>query len=152
MSIAKELRRAFNEWFGSFEPQLFVTHNFGFRVSPETGQRALIRFYNRMQSQVHGRDWHRRDADQPMVAIGVWEHLNSNPHCHLLVSASDDERAWLLGEGRSSWLWLQPRGQFDIDRIETPRRAISYVTKEIYKPDSQDQLFIYQAPLSHSPS
>jgi hypothetical protein len=35
MNIAKELRRAFKEWFGSFEPQLFVTHNFGYRVSSE---------------------------------------------------------------------------------------------------------------------
>jgi len=44
-------------------------------------------------------------------------------------------------------VWLQPRGQFHISEIEAPRRVISYITKEIYKPDSQDQLFIYQAPL-----
>jgi hypothetical protein len=47
-----------------------------------------------------------------------------------------------------SWLWLQPRGQFDVSEIEAPRKVISYITKEIYEPDSQDQLFIYQAPLS----
>jgi hypothetical protein len=37
-------------------PHLYVTHNFGFCVSPETGERSLKRFYNRLQSQVHGRN------------------------------------------------------------------------------------------------
>jgi hypothetical protein len=146
MIIAKDLREAVNNWFGSLEPQLFVTHNFGFCVSPETGERSLRRFYNRLQSRVHGRNWNRRDTDQPMIAVGVWEHLDSNPHCHVLISSSDDESAWLFGEGNKSWLWLQPRGQFDIREIEAPRKAISYITKEIYTPDSQDQLFVYKAP------
>ena len=66
-----------------------------------------------------------------MIAVGVWEHLDSNPHCHVLISASDAESAWLLGEGNKSWLWLQPRGQFYIREIEAPRKVISYITKEI---------------------
>ena len=110
MITASDLRRAVRNWFGSLEPQLYVTHNFGYRVSPETGQRALIRFYNRMQRQVHGRNWNRRHASQPMIAVGVWEHLDSNPHCHALISGSDVESSWLLGEGSECWLWLQPRG------------------------------------------
>ncbi|MGA3341597.1 MAG: hypothetical protein ABSD11_13455 [Methylocella sp.] len=150
MIIAKDLRREVKNWFGSLEPQLFVTHNFGFLISPETGERSLKRFYNRLQSQVHGQNWNRRDTDQPMVAVGFWEHLDSNPHCHVLVSASDAESARLFEEGNKSWLWLQPRGQFDIREIEAPRKAISYITKEIYKPDSQDQLFVYKAPPSNS--
>ena len=150
MIIANELRREVKKWFGSLEPQLFVTHNFGFPVSPETRERSMRRFYNRLQSQVHGRNWNRRHTDQPMIAVGVWERLNSNPHCHVLISASDDESAWLFGEGNKSWLWLQPRGQFDISEIEAPRKVISYITKEIYKSDSQDQLFVYKAPLSNS--
>ena len=148
MIIAKDLRRAVQNWLGSLEPQLFATHNFGFLVSPATRERSMRRFYNRLQSQVHGRNWNLCDTDQPMVVVGVWEHLDSNPHCHVLISASDDESAWLWGQGNKSWLWLQPRGQFDISEIESPRRVISYITKEIYEPDSQDQLFVYKAPLS----
>ena len=41
MIIAKDLRPAIKIWFGSLEPQLFVTHNFGFCVSPETGGLAI---------------------------------------------------------------------------------------------------------------
>ena len=48
MIIDKNLRRAVKKWFGSLEPQLFVTHNFGFRVSPETRERSMRRFYNRL--------------------------------------------------------------------------------------------------------
>ena len=81
-----------------------------------------------------------------MVAVGVWEHLDLNPHCHVLVSASDDEYAWLLKEGNEAWLHLQPRGQFDISKIESPPKVISYITKEIYTPDLLDQLFLYSAP------
>jgi hypothetical protein len=152
MISAQGLRRAVKNWFGSLEPQLYVTHNFGYRVSPETGERSLRRFYNRMQRQVHGRNWSRRYDDAPMVAVGFWEHLDSNPHCHVLVAGADREYSWLLHEGSESWLWAQPRGQLEVVRILQPRAAISYITKELYKPDSQDQLFIYQAPLSNSPA
>ena len=85
----------------------------------------------------------RRDS---VAAVGFWDHLDSNPHCHVLISASDAESAWLLEEGNKSWLWLQPRGQFDIGAIEAPRKVISYITKEIYQLNSQDQLFVYSAP------
>ena len=79
MIIDKDLRRAVKKWFGSLEPQLYVTHNFGFCVSPETRERSMRRFYNRLQSQVHGRNWNRRDTDQPMIAVGVWETGSSGP-------------------------------------------------------------------------
>jgi hypothetical protein len=95
-----------------------------------------------------GETWNKRHTNQPMVAVGVWEHVATNPHCHVLVAASDDERSWLLGQGNNGWLWLQPRGQFEIGEIESLPRVISYITKELYTQDSQDQLFIYLAPPS----
>jgi hypothetical protein len=57
--------------------------------------------------------------------------VDSNPHCHVLIAASDDESSWLLGEGNDSWLWLQPRGQFEIGEIESLPRVIPYITKEL---------------------
>jgi hypothetical protein len=142
------LRRSLKDWFESLEPNLYVTHNFGFRVAPESRDKSLKLFYNRMQSRVHGRNWNRRETDHPTVAVGVWEHLDSNPHCHLLIAASDDERSWLLEQGNKGWLWLQPRGQFEIGEIEFLPRVISYITKELHTQDSQDRLFIYKAPPS----
>ena len=150
MIIAKDLRREVKNWFGSLEPHLFVTHNFGFCVSPETGERSMRRFYNRLQSRC------TVGTGTGVIPTSRWSQSASgstsisNPHCHVLISASDAESAWLFEEGNKSWLWLQPRGEFDIGEIEAPRKAISYITKEIYKPDSQDQLFVYKAPPSNS--
>ena len=42
MIIANDLRRAVRKWFGSLEPQLFITHNFGYPVAPETRERSLV--------------------------------------------------------------------------------------------------------------
>jgi hypothetical protein len=144
------LRLSLMEWFESLEPNLYVTHNFGYRVSAETGEKSLTRFYNWVQSHVYGRNWNKRHTNQPMVAVGVWEHVGTNPHCHVLVAASEEESSWLLGQGNNGWLALQPRGQFDIDEIESLPRVISYITKEIYTHDSQDRLFVYKAPPSKS--
>jgi hypothetical protein len=150
MITAKALRPSLVKWIEALEPNLYVTHNFGFRVSPETGQKSLTRFYNWVQSHVHGRNWNKRYTDQPMVAVGFWEHLDSNPHCHVLVAASDDERSWLLEQGNNGWLTLQLRGQFHIGEIQSLPKVISYITKELYTQDSQDQLFVYKAPPSNS--
>lgn len=123
---------------------------FWVRVAPETRDKSLKRFYNRLERRVYGRNWNKRETDQPMVAVGVWEHIDTNPHCHVLVAASDDERSWLLGQGNNGWLWLQPRGQFEMGEIESLPRVISYITKELHTQDSQDRLFIYKAPPSNS--
>ena len=61
-------------------------------------------------------------------------HLRSNPHCHVLISASEKESAWLLGEGNKGWLSQQPRGQLDISEIEALQKVTSCITKEIYSP------------------
>jgi len=114
----------------------------------ETGERALKDFYNRLQRRVHGRNWNRRVIDHPMIAVGVWEHLDSNPHCHVVLVASKKETAWLFDEGTDWWLELQKRGQLDFSKIESREKVISYITKEITKPDSQERMFVYKAPLT----
>jgi hypothetical protein len=72
----------------------------------------------------------------------------SNPHCHVVVAASDLEWRWLLNNGKHRWLEQQKRGQLDFSKIESREKVISYITKEITKPDSQERMFVYKAPLS----
>jgi hypothetical protein len=38
----------------------------------------------------------------------------------------------------------------DYSKIESRERVISYATKEISKPDSQERMFVYKAPLSRA--
>ena len=148
MITAKILRHVLKLWFGSTKPNLFVTHNFGSRVTMETGVRSLTRFYHRLQRQVHGRNWNKRLTDNPMIVAGVWEHLDSNPHCHVVIAGSDQEKAWLFEQGNDYWLELEPRGQLEFSKIESRPKANSYITNEIYVPNSQDKVFVYKAPPS----
>ena len=62
MISRKGLRRSLKDWFGSLEPNLYLTHNFGFRAAAETRDKSLKRFYNRMQRRVHGRNWNKRET------------------------------------------------------------------------------------------
>jgi hypothetical protein len=53
-----------------------------------------------------------------------------------------------LNNGKECWLKMQKRGQLDFSKIESRERVISYITKEVSKPDSQERMFVYKAPLS----
>jgi hypothetical protein len=53
-----------------------------------------------------------------------------------------------LNYGKHRWLEQQKRGQLDFSKIESREKVISYITKEITKPDSQERMFVYKAPLS----
>ena len=140
-------RDALIDWIYEIDPNLYLTHNFGYRASFETREKSLKEFYNRAQRQVYGRNWHKRHTDEPMVAIGIWEHLESNVHCHVLVSASSKETTWLKANGADLWRALQPRGQLDISgKIASISKVARYNTKELYAPDSLDQMFLYNAP------
>ncbi len=145
MTVSKTLVR---EWLATFEPNLFQTFNFGYKVSPEVGGSSIIRFFNRLQRCVHGRNWSKRKTEQPMLVIGFWEHLDSNPHCHVIIRATKEEWRWLLNKGNAFWLEQQKRGQLHFEKIESPEKVISYITKEFAKPDSQERMIVYKAPLN----
>ncbi|CAJ0882901.1 hypothetical protein AMST5_03380 [freshwater sediment metagenome] len=134
-------------WLASFKPNVFVTFNFGYPVSIEVGGSSVLRFFNRAQRGVHGRNWNERKTDRYMIGIGFWEHVDSNPHLHVVAKMSKEERAWLRMNGEDAWVEKQKRGQLDFSKIESRERVISYITKEFSGPDSQERMFAYKAPL-----
>jgi hypothetical protein len=140
----------YRDWLASIDPNVYPTFNFGYPVSIEVGQGSLVHFFNRLQRGVHGRAWHKRNTDQPMIALGFWEHPERNQHVHMVVAASDQEWRWLLNYGKGSWLEQQKRGQLNFSKIESREKVISYITKGIGKPDSQERMFVYKAPLSRA--
>jgi len=150
MITRNALVREYRDFFASINPNVYPTFNFGYPVSIEVGQGALVHFFNCLQRGVHGRAWHKRITDQPTIALGFWEHPDSNPHCHVVVAASNQEWRWLLNYGNDCWLEQQKRGQLDFSKIDSREKVISYITKEIGKPDSQERLFVYKAPLSNA--
>jgi hypothetical protein len=109
----------YRDFLASINPSVHPTFNFGYPVSIEVGQGSLVHFFNRLQRGVHGRGWYKRNTDQPMIALGFWEHPDSNPHCHVVVAASELEWKGLLNNGKDCWLEQQKRGQLDFSKIES---------------------------------
>jgi hypothetical protein len=63
---------------------------------------------------------------------------------------SKKEWRWLLNNAEDFWLDIQKRGQLEYSKIVSLKKVISYITKEIGGPDSQERLFTYKAPLDKS--
>lgn len=145
------LMSEYRDWFASLEPNEFITFNFGYPVSPEVGGGSIRHFFNCLQGGVHGRNWSKRKTKRSMIVVGFWEHIDSNPHLHAVAKMSKKERRWLYNGGDECWLQTQSRGQLDFSKIESRKKVISYVTKEIGGPDSQERLFAYKAPLDGRP-
>ena len=138
----------YRDFLASINPNVYPTFNFGYPVSIEVGQGSLVHFLIASKGECMAANWHKRNTDQPMIALGFWEHPDTNPHCHVVVAASDQEWRWLLNYGKDCWLEQQKRGQLDFSKIESREKVISYITKEISKPDSQERMFVYKAPPS----
>jgi hypothetical protein len=138
------------DWLASLKPNVFLTFNFGYLISPEVGGDSVIRLFNRLQRGVHGRNWSTRKTERYMIAVGFWEHVDSNPHVHVVGRMSKDERAWLRDNGENAWLERQRRGQLDFSKIVSREKVISYITKDFSGPDSQQRMFTYKAPLNES--
>jgi hypothetical protein len=150
MLTRNELLAVYRTWFGSLKPNVFLTFNFGYPVSPEIGGGSIRHFFNCLQRAVHGRNWGSRQTDRYMLEVGFWEHVNSNPHLHVVGKMSKKEWRWLLNNGEDLWLEIQKRGQLDFSKIQSRKKVISYITKEFSGPDSQERLFAYKASLDRS--
>jgi hypothetical protein len=140
-------RNEYRAWLLSLKPNVFLTFNFGYPVSLEIGGGSVRHFFNCLQRGVHGRNWSRRKTDRYMIVVGFWEHVDSNPHLHVIGKMSKKEWRWLLNNGNDLWLDIQKRGQLDFSKIESLKKVISYITKDFNGPDCQERLFIYKAPL-----
>jgi hypothetical protein len=150
MLTRNELLPEYRTWFGSIKPNVFITFNFGYLVCPEVGSSSVRHFFNCLQRGVHGRNWGSRKTDRYMIAVGFWEHLDSNPHLHVVAKMTKKEWRWLYNKSDDLWFDIQKRGQLHFAKIESRKKVTSYITKEFGGPDSQEHLFTYKALLDRS--
>lgn len=132
------------------DPTCFITHNFGYEIKPLDGERRLKHFYNMADRAVLGRNWNKKPPDQRIRAIGYWEHLETNPHLHALVSASVEHLEWIEGYGPKAWMKCNQRGQLDTGPIRDLTRAVRYAFKEAKRGFDSDRLFVYAPQRSQS--
>lgn len=136
----------FAELLTQRDAELFVTFNWPYRVRPQRGEATVTRFLNGLQSSAYGRSWPRRRGHERIVALGSWEHLESNAHLHALISAPAVVRRLIKYEGRHRWKLLTCGGQLCVRRVYNQDSLARYMTKELRKYDDLDRIFVYAPP------
>lgn len=134
------------------EPTCFITHNFGYQIDPINAETKLKHFYNMADHAVLGRNWNKKPPDQRVCALGYWEHLDTNPHLHVLVRATSEHLEWIERYGPEAWLKCNHRGQLDAGPIRDQARAVRYAFKEAKGRFDSDRLFVYAPQRTQSES
>jgi len=140
---ADELRKAYVKWITERKPNFFATFNFERRVGDVAAQTIIKNFLNRAQRAAYGRRWHNRPDAQKPVAVGFFEHAETNPHYHVLIHADPKMRQVLRQRGEQLWTALAPRGQFHGKPIDYLPGLLKYVTKELQWNDRAGSIFVY---------
>jgi hypothetical protein len=124
-------------------PNASMTFNFGYRVRPENGQKAMKTFYNVMQRSVYGRDWAKQKDRAWPVAFGFFEHPDTNPHYHVLANLDRNLLEAFEMEGEHFWQSIVRRGQFEFEAIYELEGVLNYFTKRLAQFRTFGDLWIY---------
>jgi hypothetical protein len=142
-SEALRLRGAMRDHLADLEPNYMFTFSFGYLIKPPNARREMTHFFNVVQKKAFGCDWTRqRDRDWP-IAHGFPEHLNSNPHYHVLAKVDRTLGKFIEASGSDVWLKYVPRGQLDVRAVRSLTKAISYCTKCMHWPQLYEESFCY---------
>lgn len=139
----QQLRKQLRGWVLGFEPNYFLTFNFGYTASDLSAEKAIKNFFNRIQRKGLGRSWYKLPATLRPVAFGFLEHESTNAHYHVLARVCPKIETVIKAEGEAIWKGLVTRGQFHWERVHELHGALSYATKRLTKESAFGSIFIY---------
>ena len=127
------LRRAWLDQIEAMQPTHALTLIFNRTVSIDVAQKALRRFFGRIDRDLLGRRFHRAPASRRTDYVAVPEHLDTNSHVHAMLRVLPERHArieHLLRDDRS-WHWnhrLVPGGTHRLVPLHDEGWAV-YATK-----------------------
>lgn len=124
------------------DPTHMITFNAGCAMRPHILASKVEKFCKMLEREAFGRNWYKRTEDR-LLLIGFVEHPKSNIHCHAVARLRKSLRNALLAKGEDLWKEIAPRGQLHFSRIKDLARVQSYVTKELYLPDRNENIIVY---------
>jgi hypothetical protein len=130
-------------WLVEFAPTYLVTFNFNAEITLFSAHRAMRDTFKRVEHKRNGRNWAKRPKNHRLRAVGLMENVNSNGHCHALVSVTGDWDRALMHEGPKIWERIRPGGQMDVRRVWDMAGIAAYVTKQIHMSNRHDLTFLY---------
>jgi hypothetical protein len=136
-------RAAYREWLPSLRPTHELTFNFGTRVLPVTAHAKMLKVCKWVEERGLGRRWYTKSSGR-LIVIGFPEHLDTNTHWHCVAVAHGKLPLGLYDAKTELWRRLAPRGQLNVERIDSIQKAASYFTKELHRPGRADEVFVYR--------
>jgi hypothetical protein len=124
-------------------PNLAVTLGMGLNARPQTLNKAAKELCCRIERKALGARWAQKPRQDRLWAVGFHEHPNSNRHIHVAVHAPDRHADWLMTNGNSIWREIRASGDWYCEPLESPAAYARYITKDLWKADTLDDIFIY---------
>jgi hypothetical protein len=126
----------------SINPNCGLTLGEGRTINPITMDGKIRHYLNCVQRRQLGRRWSELSAASRLTAIGFRERGLDHGHWHLMVAASPDV-ALALSISRDIWAKVRPAGDWWFGFLEKEAAYASYITKELYTAETQNNVFIY---------
>ncbi|PTT75206.1 hypothetical protein DBR41_26530 [Pseudomonas sp. HMWF010] len=132
-------------------PNSILTLGMGRPCKPEILSRKIDHFFKCIHREAYGRNWHKRDSVEGIVAIGVYEHLASNTHVHFALKAPTPFARSALDRGERIWRKIRPGAHYYYDGIKDPEKYACYITKEIWREEVRDSVYYFNRPDMRGP-
>lgn len=143
MTDRRALRNEYREWLISLQPNYVVCPAFHRPETLQNAERKIKNLFNMLQGFVLGRDWAKKPAETRLWAVGFYEAIKTDLHCHIAVRTPDGWGKALHEYAPQAWRKLVPCGTLKADDIHDLRGAVDYLTKEQTALGRLDNTFLY---------
>lgn len=145
-----ECQRALCDWLSAKNYKLFGTLIFNQETLGLAGMRLkLSELHKRVDRRLLGAKFSSKPASLRTAFVAFAEHLNTNPHMHLLITPPPVEAGCLRYELHAPIFWkkLCPSGEFNLQVLKTEndiQKVCGYALKECWKPENYSNFILSQ--------
>ena len=144
-------RAAFINLVMGIRPNSLITLGAGSSCKAEILNLKAEFFFKQIHREAYGRNWHKRDSAEAIVAIGFIEHHASNMHMHVAARAPTPFARSALDEGAHIWGKIRRGGHYHYEGLKDPEACGRYITKELWKEEARASVYIFMRPDMRGP-
>lgn len=142
----RQLKQSWIRWMGQKKFDLFITLNYNNDATYGRLRSTLKGLLARLDRLFLGRDWCHFPTAQRTKAVAVVEHLDTNPHLHVLMTLPTSGRKLPVSEIRrlveDIWRILVHAGSVNVKSIEEVTGLVRYFAKEFRRPGYFEKFII----------
>lgn len=129
MYSIQEQKNALRQHLYKQNNDYFITFVFNTNISPESAQKRIDFWCQKINRKIAGPRWHKKDRSDLLQIFFNAEHINSNIHYHGLIKLPNNNTwskwklLWLM---HTLWAKLSPAGNIDLKKILTQSDNIKF--------------------------